>query len=111
MADLPIYVFTGPSGAGKSTLLQMLLEKFPNSFGFSVSHTTRKPRPGERDGVDYHFTDRDSFLSEVSQRNFLEYAEFAGNFYGTSRLAVESVINFSYHDFISINNNQNRCLL
>nr|CAX73749.1 guanylate kinase [Schistosoma japonicum] len=92
MSNLPIYVFSGPSGAGKSTVLQMLMEKFPNNFGFSVSHTTRKPRPGEKDGIDYHFTDRDTFLSEISEGKFLEYAEFAGNIYGTSRSAVQSVI-------------------
>ncbi|TNN20735.1 Glycoprotein endo-alpha-1, 2-mannosidase-like protein [Schistosoma japonicum] len=92
MSNLPIYVFSGPSGAGKSTVLQMLMEKFPNNFGFSVSHTTRKPRPGEKDGIDYHFTDRDTFLSEISEGKFLEYAEFAGNIYGTSRSAVQSVL-------------------
>ncbi|CAH8592321.1 unnamed protein product [Heterobilharzia americana] len=92
MSKLPIYVFSGPSGAGKSTLLQMLLKNFPNSFAFSVSHTTRKPRPGEKDGVDYHFTDRDTFLREISLGKFLEHAEFAGNIYGTSTSAVKSVL-------------------
>nr|CAH8866054.1 unnamed protein product [Trichobilharzia regenti] len=92
MNKLPIYVFSGPSGAGKSTLLQMLMKKYPTSFAFSVSHTTRKPRPGEKDGIDYHFTDRDTFLREISEGKFLEHAEFAGNIYGTSRYAVHSVL-------------------
>lgn len=52
-------LFCGPSGSGKSTLLKRLLEDFPDRFGFSVSHTTRKPRPGEEDGVHYHFTNVD----------------------------------------------------
>lgn len=52
-------LFCGPSGSGKSTLLKRLLEDFPDKFGFSVSHTTRKPRPGEENGVHYHFTNMD----------------------------------------------------
>lgn len=76
-------VLCGPSGSGKSTLLKRLLEEFPDKFGFSVSHTTRKPRPGEKDGVHYHFTDLESMEAAVAQGDFIESAKFSGNMYGT----------------------------
>lgn len=81
----------GPSGTGKSTLLNRLLNDYPNTFGFSVSHTTRKPRPGEIDGVHYHFTDKEAMQSAVSGGEFLESATFSGNMYGTSIKAVSTV--------------------
>ncbi|KAL6051758.1 guanylate kinase [Balamuthia mandrillaris] len=84
-------VVAGPSGSGKSTLISRLLKEFPSSFGFSVSHTTRKPRPGEQNGVHYFFTDRETFLKEREEGKFLESAEYSGNLYGTSIAAVESV--------------------
>lgn len=76
-------VLCGPSGSGKSTLLKRLLEEFPDRFGFSVSHTTRKPRPGEKDGIHYHFTDLESMEAAVAQGDFIENAKFSGNMYGT----------------------------
>merc|ERR1719384_61978 len=79
-------VLCGPSGSGKSTLMKKLTEEFSEAFGFSVSHTTRQPRPGERDGVEYHFVTK-----LVSEGAFLEFATFSGNNYGTSRAAVETV--------------------
>lgn len=90
----PVLVFSGPSGAGKSTLLNLLIHKYPNKFGFSVSHTTRKIRQGEENGKDYFFTDKETFQKDISEGKFLEYAEFAGNIYGTSRYAVQSVRSF-----------------
>eukprot|EP00968_Pinguiococcus_pyrenoidosus_P016510 scaffold1596_cov302-Pinguiococcus_pyrenoidosus.AAC.79 len=63
----------------------------PNAFGFSVSHTTRDPRPGEEDGVHYHFTTVESIKEEIAAGMFIEHAEVHGNFYGTSKRAVESV--------------------
>nr|CAH7714718.1 unnamed protein product [Callosobruchus chinensis] len=84
-------VFCGPSGSGKSTLLQRLMRDHPDAFGYSVSHTTRKPRPGEVDGVHYHFTTRDQMLEAIRDGQFLEHATFSGNMYGTSKTAVEDV--------------------
>ncbi|TPP58451.1 Guanylate kinase [Fasciola gigantica] len=87
-----VIVFSGPSGAGKSTLLNMLVKQFPGRFAFSVSHTTRTIRPGEVDGKDYHFIEKDKMLRDIAAGKFLEHAEFAGNVYGTSRAAVQKVL-------------------
>ncbi len=82
-----IYVITGPSGTGKTTLLTRLVEEDPRLF-FSVSHTTREPRQGERNGVDYHFVDESAFRKLVAADAFLEWAEVHQFLYGT---ALESV--------------------
>lgn len=84
-------VFSGPSGTGKSTLIKRLFNAHPELFGFSVSHTTRKPRPGEEDGVHYYFTTPKEFESMIAQDAFEEHAKFGGNYYGSSRKAVEDV--------------------
>ncbi|XP_060806883.1 guanylate kinase isoform X2 [Amyelois transitella] len=84
-------VLCGPSGSGKSTLLKRLLKEFPDKFGFSVSHTTRSPRPGEKDGVHYHFTTKDDMVAAIQRGEFLETANFSGNMYGTSKHAVDEV--------------------
>lgn len=84
-------VISGPSGSGKSTLLARLFSQYPGRFGFSVSHTTRSPRPGEEHGKAYFFTDRDSFLKLVDEGGFIEHAQFGSNLYGTSVEAVKKV--------------------
>ncbi|XP_017327153.1 guanylate kinase isoform X2 [Ictalurus punctatus] len=84
-------VFSGPSGAGKSTLLKKLLKEFDGVFGFSVSHTTRKPRPGEENGKDYHYVSREEMQAGIAKGDFIESAEFSGNIYGTSKAAVQAV--------------------
>jgi guanylate kinase len=76
-------VFCGPSGVGKGTLIEMLMKRFPEQFGFSVSHATRKPREGEVNGQHYHFTTVDKMKEDISQGKFIEYAEVHGNYYGT----------------------------
>ena len=81
----------GPSGAGKSTLITMLRKEFPDDFGFSVSHTTRGPRPGEKDSVDYYFVEKSAMEKEISEGKFLETAHVHGNIYGTSFEAVNRV--------------------
>jgi guanylate kinase len=86
-----LLVISGPSGVGKSTLLDKLFKKYPKAFGFSCSHTTRKPRPGEVDHVNYHFCTRPEFDKLVAEKAFIEHAEFSGNCYGTSKMAVEHV--------------------
>ncbi|KAJ1876789.1 guanylate kinase, partial [Coemansia sp. S17] len=86
----PIVVF-GPSGTGKSTLLKRLFAEYPTEFGFSVSNTTRKPRAGETNGVDYHFLTREDFIAAIELKKFIEHAEFSGNMYGTTVQAVKDV--------------------
>ena len=81
-------VITGPSGVGKGTLVQRLLERNPNIW-LSVSATTRSPREGEQDGLSYFFQSRERFDALVSDGGLLEWAEFAGNCYGTPRAPVE----------------------
>ncbi len=93
MASLRPVVLSGPSGAGKSTLLKMLTDTFPNSFAFSVSHTSRKPRPGEINGRDYHFVSTEDMIRGIEEGKYIEYAQFAGNYYGTPRDAVLPVRN------------------
>ena len=87
-----LIVLSGPSGVGKSTVLSALLEKRPNVY-FSVSATTREPRPGELDGIHYHFMDVDSFRKWIAMDQFLEYAEYVGNFYGTPKRFVDEAMN------------------
>lgn len=86
-----LIVLTGPSGVGKGTLLQSLLKRHPE-LHFSVSATTRQPRPGEIDGKHYYFVSRDKFEEMVTEGELLEWAEYAGNYYGTPRAAVEAQI-------------------
>ncbi|XP_023334034.1 guanylate kinase-like [Eurytemora carolleeae] len=93
MAGPSPLVLCGPSGVGKSTLLKKMLEKYAKHFGFSVSHTTRKPREGEENGKAYHFVTKEAMEAAISQGEFIEHAVFAGNMYGTSKAAVETVRN------------------
>lgn len=83
-----LIVFTGPSGVGKGTLLRALRDRCP-SLRLSISATTRQPRPGEVDGKDYYFVRRDQFQTMVENGELLEWAEFAGNYYGTPKAAVQ----------------------
>ena len=85
------FIISGPSGVGKSTVLSALLEKRPNLY-FSVSATTRDPRPGELDGIHYHFMDAESFRKWIAMDQFLEYAEYVGNFYGTPKRFVDEAM-------------------
>ena len=81
-------IISSPSGAGKTTLSRRLLESEPDMV-MSISVTTRPPRPGEIDGRDYHFVSRDEFEQMLREGDFLEYAEVYGNYYGTSKTALE----------------------
>lgn len=84
-------VISGPSGVGKGTLINKLMNEFPSTFGFSVSHTTRSPREKEKDGVHYHFAERSIMEKDIKDGKFLESAHVHGNLYGTSIEAVEVV--------------------
>jgi guanylate kinase len=83
-----VFVITGPSGVGKGTLIRGLLERVPE-LELSVSATTREPRPGERDGVDYHFLSAREFEAHAAAGDFLEHATYSGNRYGTLRSEVD----------------------
>jgi guanylate kinase len=84
-----LIVITGPSGVGKGTIVRALLESHPD-LGLSISATTRQPRPGEVEGVDYYFFSRTQFEAAIASGEFLEWAEYAGNYYGTPRTQVEA---------------------
>lgn len=81
-------MITGPSGVGKGTLIRSLFDRIPE-LGLAVSATTRLPRPAEQDGVDYHFLTRDEFDRRVGAGDFVEWAEYSGNRYGTLRSELE----------------------
>ena len=83
-----VFVITGPSGVGKGTLIRGLMERLA-TLELSVSATTRAPRPGEQDGVDYHFLSREEFDRRVAQEDFVEHADYAGRSYGTLRSELE----------------------
>ena len=91
MKNNNLFIVSAPSGAGKTSLLKALMEQ-DRGIQVSVSHTTRAMRPGERDGVDYHFVDHDSFAGMIGKEGFLEHAQVFDNFYGTSEQAVREQI-------------------
>ena len=85
------FIIAGPSGVGKGTIIQALFARQKNLY-FSVSATTRSPRPGEVDGVHYHFISREQFLQWIAEDAFLEHAEYIGNFYGTPKRYVDEAM-------------------
>ena len=87
-----LFVISGSSGVGKGTLLKQLVQRNPE-LEVSISATTRSPRLGEVDGVNYFFTSKEDFLKEVENGDFLEWAEFNGNYYGTKQAWVERNLN------------------
>ena len=84
-----LFIVAAPSGAGKTTLVRHLLES-DRQIGVSISHTTRRSRPGEENGREYHFVDVPSFLERIGHGEFLEWAEVHGNYYGTSKRWIEN---------------------
>ena len=103
-----LFILAAPSGAGKSSLIKALLEKHPstdehnNAMQVSVSHTTRASRPGEIDGVHYHFVKRTEFEALIEQGAFFEYAEVFGNYYGTSKVVIEHTLRQGIDVFLDI---------
>ena len=85
-----LLVISGPAGSGKGTVNAHLLER--DDFVYSVSATTRAPRPGEVDGVNYHFISKEEFLHRIEHGDMLEYTEYCGNYYGTPRKEAEEVL-------------------
>lgn len=96
-----LFIVSSPSGAGKSSLITALLDKH-NDMKVSVSHTTRAPRPGEENGIHYHFTDVDSFKQLIEQDEFYEWAEVFGNYYGTSKSAIQTQLEQGIDVFLDI---------
>ena len=94
-------IVSAPSGCGKSTVVHALMEKRKN-LRFSVSATTRKPREGETDGVDYYFVSREEFERMIDENAFLEHAEYVGNCYGTPRAPVEQQLKDGYDVYLDI---------
>ncbi len=86
-----VLLLSGPSGCGKSSLLKKLYQVIDNYY-FSISTTTRAPRVGEQDGVDYYFVTKEEFLKDVAEGNFLEWAEVHGNYYGTSLKPMQEAL-------------------
>lgn len=95
------FVITGPSGVGKTTIMDHVLEK-DERLDYSTSHTTREKRPGEIDGEDYHFVDKEEFHEIIDESGFLEWAEVYGDYYGTSRAEVESIKEGGRDPFLDI---------
>ena len=101
-----LFILAEPSGAGKSSLIKALMEKYAsnsnNAMEVSVSHTTRKPRPGEVDGQHYHYVSREQFEALIEQGVFFEWAEVFGNYYGTSRVTIEQTLHRGIDVFLDI---------
>ncbi len=96
-----LLVLSGPSGTGKSTVIAGLMG-LRDDIRFSVSATTRAPRPGEQDGRDYYFISREEFLDMIGRDAFLEHAEYVGNFYGTPAAPVEENMRAGFHVLLDI---------
>ncbi|RKX59353.1 MAG: guanylate kinase [Thermodesulfobacteriota bacterium] len=94
-----IIIISGPSGVGKTTLLRFLPEK---DFYFSVSHTTRPPRPGEIDGKDYYFVDEKTFLQMIAMQEFLEWVKVHDAYYGTAKSEIEKAFSQNKHLVLDI---------
>ena len=99
--DSVMLVLSSPSGAGKTTISKKIQQKYPD-FKISVSHTTRKPRPNEIDGVDYHFVDEKKFKELINENQFYEYAKIFDNYYGTSRKSIKVLQEKNYNILFDI---------
>ena len=97
-----LIILSGPSGVGKGTVREYIVKKHAFDFCYSVSMTTRKPRAGEIDGVDYYFVSQEEFDEHVKNGDFLEHASFVGNSYGTPKQAVEDLRNQGKNVFLEI---------
>lgn len=96
-----LVVYSGFSGVGKGTIMKEMLKR-EETFRLSVSATTREPRPGEVDGREYYFLTKEKFVKMIEKDEFLEYAQYADNYYGTPKKAVEDMLNEGYNVFLEI---------
>ena len=97
-----LFTISAPSGAGKTSLVKALRDKKQNTVAVSVSHSTRPIRPGETEGVDYHFVSPEKFVQMVSDDQFLEHARVFDNYYGTARASVEKLLASGKHVILEI---------
>lgn len=98
-----LFILSAPSGAGKSSLINALLEQSSSRpMQVSVSHTTRQPRPGEENGVHYHFVNKETFETLITEDAFYEHAEVFGNYYGTSEKAIDAQLAQGIDVFLDI---------
>lgn len=97
-----LVVFSGFAGSGKGTIMKELMKRYPERYALSVSATTRSPRPGEEEGVDYFFKTEEEFLDLVSSGQMLEYANYVGNYYGTPKGYVERKLQEGYDVILEI---------
>lgn len=88
-----LIILSGPSGVGKGTVREELFKDKSLNLAYSISMTTRKPRPAERDGIDYFFVEENEFVEKIEKEELLEYAKFVGNYYGTPKFYVEQLLN------------------
>lgn len=95
-----LIVISGPAGSGKGTVCSHLLKT--GDFAFSVSATTRAPRPGEQNGINYHFISKEEFINRINDGDMLEYTEYCGNFYGTPKKEAEAVLDFGKNLILEI---------
>jgi len=95
------FIISGPSGAGKTTLYKLALEKIPN-VRHSVSYTTRPPRPGDVDGLDYNFVTEEVFNEMIEAKEFIEHAHIHGNRYGTARADLDGLLSSGSHVLLEI---------
>ena len=102
MSTACLFTISAPSGAGKTSLVRALLEKRAGSVAVCVSHTTRPMRPGDVDGSDYHFVDRETFDRMIAASEFLEHARVFDNFYGTARASAEALLASGKHVILEI---------
>lgn len=96
-----LFIVSAPSGAGKTTLCQAMTRFFPDLY-YSISYTTRPPRPGDREGEDYYFVTKAEFLAMVARGDFAEWAEIYGYYYGTSRIILEKKLQEGRHIILDI---------
>ena len=97
-----LVVISGFSGAGKGTLMKALMKEYGDSYAMSVSATTRNPRPGEMDGVDYFFVTRDKFEQMIAEDALIEYAQYVGNYYGTPKEYVQQQLDLGKNVILEI---------
>ena len=97
-----LVVISGFSGAGKGTLMKALMKEYGDSYALSVSATTRNPRPGEMDGVDYFFVTKDKFEQMIAEDALIEYAQYVGNYYGTPKEYVQQQLDLGKNVILEI---------
>ena len=102
MARTGTLFITAPSGTGKSTLIKEAIQRRPEQRKLSVSHTSRLPREGEENGREYYFTSEDDFQQRIQNDEFIEWAEVFGNFYGTSKKAIQEQLQQGFDLFLDI---------